>query len=392
MNKKTYYQIDTQGRLREWSVRVEDNGPEGATIVVESGLQGGAMVASRTPVTEGKNLGRSNETTPYQQACMDAQSEIDKKTTKGYVDDPARARSSSSLGSGAPAPMLAHKYDPEMRQSGSKDLAKLGILGKTVMVGDKLDGNRCLAHVRRDRTDLYTRRGKLFLPIRHIQDELSAHLREIYDYVNRKYGVTEYWVDGELFTQKYPFNKVNGALKKEDRTPEHEAVIRDVKYHVYDVVIQAGYETRHKVIRYFDGDSVRPLLSEEVTATPETLADRLEDALNRGQEGLIIRQLGMPYENKRTRQLLKYKVFEDAEFTVVGFKESIEGDTLGSIEFEMPDGKRFFARWKATDEEQKQLWDERDRHLGRTMTVEYFGLSAPEEGGKPRFPIAKSFR
>ncbi len=389
--KKTLYQVDSKGKTRVWCIetRGDDNYAE---IVVNSGVLDGKMVETITPIWSGKNAGRSNATTPLSQADLDAQSEVDKKTTKGYTEDLANARSSATLGSGVPAPMLAHKHDESGLQSGSKSLSKLGLLGKKVYVADKLDGNRCLAHVTIKGAKLYTRKGKPFQPIRHIEDQLTACFRQIHSYVSQKYGTEEYWVDGELFTQRHSFNTVNGVLKKETRTQADETVLLDVAYHVYDVVLPVGYETRYKVLQYFQSSHLRLVASKEIVATPEAVAQALDEALSRGQEGLMIRQLGIPYEHKRTQQLLKCKVFEDAEFEVVGFKQSITGNTLGSIQFKMNDGGTFYASFNGSDEEQQRIWDNRTAYLGRKMTVEYFGMSTPEEGGKPRFPKAKAFR
>lgn len=406
MNKKTLYQIDSQGKTRVWSIDVNQT-TDGAEIVVEAGILGGKTVRTVTPITEGKNIGQSNETTPVEQAWKDAQSEIDKKTAKGYVADISQAKASSVLGSGVPAPMLAHKYDPSMKQSGSKDLKKLGLHGKQVVVSDKLDGNRCLAHVTPAGVKLWTRKGKPFLPIPHIHDQLHECFLKVYDYVNRTYGVNEYWIDGELFTQKHTFNRVNGVLKKATKDAADHAVIRDMGYHIYDVILPVGYSTRYKVIQYFQHDNLFLVEARTVIADEQTLQVALEDALSRGQEGLIIRQIDVPYEHTRTTQLLKYKVFEDDEFEVVGFKKSITGDTLGSFQFVMNDeqvrrslrgasgdlpDRTFYAPFNGTDEEQQAIWDYRGLYLGKRMTVEYFGFSAPEEGGKPRFPKAKGVR
>ena len=75
------------GGIRQWSVWVTDNGDGTATLTTESGLQGGQLIVTDTPITKGLNIGKKNETTAYQQAVKDATTELNKKVKKGYVSD-----------------------------------------------------------------------------------------------------------------------------------------------------------------------------------------------------------------------------------------------------------------------------------------------------------------
>jgi ATP-dependent DNA ligase len=216
---------------------------------------------------------------------------------------------------------------------------------------------------------------------------------KVYDYVNRKYGVTEYWVDGELFTTAVSFNTLNGILKKQTLAPGDQQVLDSLEYHVYDIILDAPYETRYKVTQYFDCGCVKRVLAYPIVATTEALEEKFLEYIAAGHEGMMIRQLGMPYENKRTWQLLKFKAFEDDEFPIVGFEESRSGDTLGAIVFQMPCGTTFKAATTGfTLAEQKQIWDNQTKYLGKKMTVEYFGFSPKSEGGRPRFPKVKGQR
>ena len=392
MQKQSFYQIDSKNNIREWNIMVIDHGQAGAEIIVESGIMSGSMVLATTPIHMGKNIGKTNETTPYQQACLQAQSEIDKKITKGYQKDINFVTSSAINGAGIPAPMLANKYDPTLKQKGSKNLNKLKLIGKEVGLQPKFDGNRMVSHVTLNGTKLYTRTGKPFIPIPHIQDQLTACFKKIYNYVNEKYGVTEYFIDGELFTTVCSFNKLNGVIKKESKTKEDEELILKLNYHIYDVILPVGYRTRMKIIDYFKSTNLKVVDTKIVKAEENLLQSQLEKFLEEGHEGMMIRQLDFSYENKRTDQLLKCKIFEDDEFEIIGFKKSSEGETLGSIQFKMSDGKTFFAAYVGKDDEQLEIWNNQNKYLGMTMTVEFFGYSKPEEGGKPRFPKAKGQR
>ena len=279
-----------------------------------------------------------------------------------------------------------------MKQGNSKNLKKLGLENKEIIVQPKKDGNRTIAHVTLNSAKLYTRTGKEFIPIDHIQNELVECFHKIYDYVNKKYNVIEYWIDGELFTSSVSFNKLNGILKKEKKDSEDLKLIDKLEYHIYDVILPVGYSSRVKIINYFNNKHLKVIKSYTINATEQLLQEYLDKFLSEGEEGLMIRKLDIPYENKRTEQLLKFKVFEDDEFEIIGFKKSIEGETLGSIQFKMKDGNTFYAAFKGTDEEQLEIWNNKLKYLNTKMTVEFFGYSLPEEGGRPRFPKAKGIR
>eukprot|EP01135_Chromosphaera_perkinsii_P004274 Nk52_evm2s274 gene=Nk52_evmTU2s274 len=53
-------------------------------IVSEYGAEGGKMQRSEVKVESGKNIGRANETSPFEQACFELRSTFDKKLHQGY--------------------------------------------------------------------------------------------------------------------------------------------------------------------------------------------------------------------------------------------------------------------------------------------------------------------
>ena len=90
MNKKTFPPLFTrdQRNVRVWAVNVEEVtdelGKSFATVLIQHGIFGNALQKRRYHVTEGKNQGKSNATTPFEQACLDIESETKDKRNKGY--------------------------------------------------------------------------------------------------------------------------------------------------------------------------------------------------------------------------------------------------------------------------------------------------------------------
>lgn len=380
------YRIDSTGRLRNWLIAVEPT-DSAFKVVTRAGLVEGQKTTNEYVVSEGKNIGRANQTTPFEQACFEAQAKWDAQIRSGYVQNPDDAKQ-DVLGSGIPAPMLAQKYSPDGKLSGSKSLAKMKIEGEQIIVQPKLDGIRCLAKVSGDGVELYTRKGDRMLPIPHIEQQL----RESFDV----WFYDEIFIlDGELYTDKMTFNALNGLLRREVKTSEHLDQLKQVSYNLYDAQSELPYEKRWATIRDFFCHSENVVLVDaaKISATDQKIREYMELYLAQGYEGLMIRRLDMAYENKRSWSLCKYKDFQDAEYKVVDVIEDVRGGFIGAFECEIfINGSRqtFRAGIKdLTQDESRKILANKADYIGRFATVEFFSLS---EYGVPRFPKLKGFR
>lgn len=394
MQKVTLYQSNTAGTAKVWTIEVIDHNTY-SEILSTRGQLGGKMA----PTSEIIKVGKGKKT-HYEQACSDAQSKTNSKLKKGYVEDLAKIQSSSVLGNGkVPAPMLAEKFDPTKKQAKSRNLKDLKLEGKEIGVQRKKDGNRCLMHVTLNGVEMYSRKGDKSPNLAHITDSILENFKRIYEYVNKKYGVTEYWLDGELYTKAFSFNKLNGLVRKITKDAQDEADALKIRYHLYDVIINAGYETRHKILKNFKSSTVWIEETEFIIATDKNIQEKLEKYLAEGEEGLMIRQLGIGYENKRSWQLCKVKNFEDKEFKVIGFEEDSRGGMAAAIivEHDIPGAvdrngvpiTDFKAGNTGSHEEWAEMWNNQAKYIGKWVTVEFFGRS---EYTVPRFPKVKGFR
>jgi DNA ligase 1 len=378
---KTLYQLDRTGtNVKVWTITVTDKGSYSA-IEVQSGRFGGNLISNTALVNEGKNIGKSNETTHFTQACAEAQSKIDLKLREGYVPDMADAKASTVLGSGIPQPMLAMKHCPDGSQTSSKTLSQIGILGKEIVIQPKLDGNRCLIVVTDGEPKMYTRKGDLMpVQLTHILNDVKSKLGDLKNII----------LDGELFSSEISFNTLNGLIKRVKATDEEIQNRLKIKFNLYDTILDKGYEFRMTVLPRFASDNILIVPSTKIIATDESIKVNLEKFLAEGHEGLMIRQLGIGYENKRTWQLCKVKVFEDEEFLLVGLEEDVRGGFVGTFVLKMQDGTTFRAGASGQSvEERTEMWKNKEAHLNKMATVEFFGRS---EYNVPRFPKFKGLR
>jgi len=375
---KTLYQLDSNNNVKIWMIEVV-NKDDYSEMIVRSGRKGGSLVENVAKIMAGKNIGRSNETTHFTQAISQMESKIEAKLKKGYVYDLANAKSSSVLGSGISAPMLAQKYSWDGSQKGSKTLRQLGVENKPIIVQPKLDGNRCLIKMEDGKLFMYTRKGtKMTVQLSHILEDLKDDLSE------------GYTLDGELFSDSFSFNILNGIIKRETITPEEKEQRKLIKFHLYDVMLDKGYKERYHYICKFVSPNVVIVPSYEIVASIANINMYLEQFLAEGHEGLMIRQLNMSYENKRSWQLCKMKVFEDAEFELVDFQEDVRGGFVGSFVMKDKNGKIFNAGASGQNVEKRTaMWNNKSDYIGKMATVEFFGKS---EYDIPRFPKFKGVR
>ena len=68
----TLYKRDSNKKIREYTIEWTGNGVMAPGFRTVAGIQGGKMVTSEWKLTEGKNIGKVNETSPSEQAEKEA--------------------------------------------------------------------------------------------------------------------------------------------------------------------------------------------------------------------------------------------------------------------------------------------------------------------------------
>lgn len=353
----TLYATDTKGKTKVWSVSVMYGDP--VLIITTFGYLNGKMKTESTYIHEGKNLGKANETSPYEQAIAEAKSKITKKLDDNYTEiPPEEGDVKVNI-----LPMLAHPYAKRKHD-----------LTWPAYVQPKLYGCRLLAHkVSETEMDYISRGGKKFTTLGH----LTADLLKILE-------VGEI-LDGEIYMhQAMTFQEIVSALKKKN----HQTEI--LQYHIYDLVdLKKPFSDRTTIIK----DKFLKLTLDSPLQRVETVKmydeDEMFDMHNQftvnGYEGTMIRNThGMYVLDYRSKDLLKYKDFIDEEFKIVGGTDG-KGSEAGCVIFlcECHSG-RFSVRPRGT-REQRTIWlNEIDSLKGKKLTVRFQRLS---DDGIPIFPV-----
>lgn len=321
---------------------------------------------SANKLIKGKNVGKANETTPFEQAVSEIESAAKRKMDKGYYD--AAGTRPLQL----PLPMLAHDYKKRKHHVN---------WSSPVFIQPKLDGTRMLLN----RHEGWTRQGKYYdeQVIRHL---IPTKMRDLPGW--RK----DIILDGELMlpADQFTFQDSISAIKKFD-----PLLSPQLQYHVYDIVDtffsfgQRYGELKH-FVEWLDNDQVI-LVPTHMIFSEFQMMDVHERFVREGYEGSIVRQGSAPYKLKnRSNNLLKYKDFIDDEFVIVGVEQGV-GKERGCAIFTCvtTENKEFNVRPKGTTKQRQQMWQERDSMPGKNLTVRYQNLT---DSGIPRFPVGLTIR
>lgn len=268
-----------------------------------------------------------------------------------------------------------------------------------VLVSPKLDGIRCVVH----NGEALTRKLKL-VPNRSIQAVLGCA-----DYEG---------LDGELIVGEPcapdTWNNTQSGVMSRDGEP-------DFTFHVFDDFTDPhfDFETRlHAAdarVRSFVPGFLRIVHHEFAHNVNDIL--RLQDKwVSRGYEGLMLRSPAGLYKFGRSTSregiLLKLKIWDDDEATVIGFVEQMKNTSEKEID-ERGYSKRskrkanqegkgtlgaLVCAWRDTefeigtgfdDEQRAEIWARRQSYKGAQVK---FKLQGTTPDGKPRFPTYLGIR
>lgn len=314
---------------------------------------------------------------------------VNRKYKLGYSNKHAMVTSLS--------PMLAKRYPETFREG-------------YYYVQEKLDGNRCIAtyieagemspegvRSMKSATEgkwfFYSRSGK---PLKVDFDMSWADKNYIYD--------------GEIMTLGHAgsrdFNRTSGAINSKygDKSSLH--------YFIYDILVDdMTYEERLEVLTSFTREfndceynwnvspnvSILPVLEKIwVNANVDYngyLDKKLDYIVDKGGEGLILRDPDAYYEHKRCNGLLKYKKTQTMDLRITGWNEGkgkYEG-AIGSFVCETDDHK---IKVNVAGMSDDIRWSNPDEWIGKIIEVAYFDTSKGKnkDASSLRFPRFKKVR
>jgi len=352
------YSRTTNGNVQQWQIFVEDN-----KYYTVEGIVGGKLTIGKPTEISDKNVGKKNESVGFSQALKEAKAKHKKKIDSGYRENIVDIDHNDFF-----EPMLAKTY------------------GKVefefpVYTNPKLDGTRCIV----TKYGMFSRNGKPTISAPHIFESLKPLFEKNPNLV----------FDGELYNHdyKFNFNKIISLSKKTKPTLEELDESKNLlQYHIYDLPSNKKFGERYielkELLKLIDRQSIH-LVEAKFVDSQEELDFIYGIYLEQGFEGQIIR-LDFPYENKRSKFLLKRKEFLDEEFVLLDITDG-KGQRSGIFargHFKTKDGIEFEASARGNEELYKEWYVNKHQYIGKPCTVRFQNWTP---GKVPRFPVITEF-
>lgn len=368
------YKKAKTGKILSWHIFTDGN-----VMITQSGLQGGKISETRETIEFGKNIGRSNETSPTAQAISEARARYNKKIDQGYTQDLRAAQEGESEIEDGYFPMLAQSYD--------KHSDKITF---PCYVQPKLDGMRATCVEGK----FFSRSRKPLLALGHLEQEIS------------RLGLSDWMLDGEIYNHEHrdQFEKIISAAKKvKGENPDTPKI----QYHIYDVFEEGlDFSHRREILESFHatlekhGSKLIHIVDSEIATDEEELLELYKHFMSSGYEGAMVRNMRGTYENRRSYDLQKLKEFMDDEFTVI---DAVEGrgalkGAVGAFVCEIPEGydehgqRTFEAKLKGANVTAflRDCMSDESLWKNRKLTVQFQGWTG--KNVLPRFPVGVRFR
>jgi len=363
----TLYKKSSTGKITEWTIVADAKVGGDAFYEVTFGYTDGKKQSTSVNVDEGKNLGKSNETTPYTQACAEAESKWEKQKDKGYCKN-IQSTSIKPL-----SPMLAHKYDDHKKK-----------VVWPCYWQKKIDGCRNLAYRLPDGTImLQSRQGKPFKAMVHLAQEIDKILPKDSKLV----------LDGELYVHGEEFQELIHLIKRDEPCEDSQKI----EYHVYDCYDPDNpnmtFTERANTLLTLKFNGKIKLVETGIVNNDKEVWEAHSKATNDGYEGIMLRNALAPYKlGYRSHDLLKVKEFKEEEFEIVGgYQNKGKCEDQCTLICQTKDGTEFGVKPDGDSKQREWYWNNLDKIKGQLLTVKFFSYTTSEHP-VPRFPVGKSVR
>lgn len=396
----TLYARNSNNTINAWSISVEPLENMKALIhIVEGQLEGKETNTTRA-VNKGKNIGKMNETTAYEQACKEAQSRWEKKKKQGYkslkdlnidvenykeekpgdiltinnaieVSLPLNRTDANNLSK----PMKAQPY---FKDDGSVRI-KFPCYGQS-----KLNGFRVMARWEKVKENVGTlletevekvvfrsKEGLRYDILEHIEKEFT---KEMFSTINIKGEQIEIVFDGEMYIPNEILSEISSAVRKRNNKTEK------LKFYIFDIAIsEVNQKNRLQFLDEFRtlliNNSCKNILTvNSIKINSNEEAQEFTDTcIKQGYEGAIFRDINAEYQfGKRPQTMVKLKRFQDKEFKIVDVVGGDNSPELGVFICVQEQGLKFKVTPEGSQDIKKEYLSNKTKYIGKKLTVRFF--------------------
>lgn len=345
----TLYQSSTSGKTKEWSVTTD-----GDLVIMSYGLVGGKIKTSVVRA-ESKNVGKSNETSPEEQAKLEAVSRFNAQKLKGYTEVLGVTENEHPE-----RPMLAIDYSKRPSSVIFPAYAQ-----------PKLDGVRCLMKKLPSIFVNISRGGTSYKIDTELSDQINLLIHETgFEYL-----------DGELYIHLVSLQKIKSAVSKPND------LTNKVMFYIFDIPLGVPFSQRYLLLNKLN-ETVKKLNLHRIKVVPthvifneKGMSEYLSTYESMGYEGLIIRnEKGIYTFGQRSPDLIKRKNMITDEALVIDCSEDRTGQ--GVLLCETKTGKTFECKMLGSAE--YRAYDIQVSLIGKHITYKYQQLT---DDGIPQFAV-----
>lgn len=347
----TLYKTNKNNSIQQWSIEVS-----GSTFTCTYGQVGGKLQSQQT-ICKSVNVGKSNETTPDQQAQLESAALIAKKIKSGYSYD-------KSAPVTVQLPMKVKAYQDQLHN------VKFPCFSAC-----KLDGVNAIYRRENGKLTIYSRGGEIYPPIPHLEP-LVHKAMDLFQSNE---------LNGELYIHGEHLQDIQSAVKKP------KELSAKLSFCIFDIADSTDkfYERAMMMHKHNQFDTTQlSTVSVVYNVTCKSTADieqHYVEATEFGYEGTVIKNFdGLYKHNVRSSDQFKYKKAQSAEFLIVSYE--LDKNSLPVFILESAGGE-----FKAKPIGTKEYWSQQipATYIGQYATCEYEVFS---KSGIPLKPIFISTR
>lgn len=372
------YLLTSTSHIRMWQGFAEGN-----TWHTVSGIHGEGYkitTSSKKTILKGKNIGKSNETTPEKQAELTVMSEYNKKIKKGYK---TKITDLENIDDTMPFPMALHNIANNW-----------DVIRYPIYIQPKYDGTLFIVSL--DKLFGYSRGRKQYDGQIHIIDDIKKYIGQM----------DSYYLVGELWKHGYNLQNISGASRRMGSKIPILDDSTNLEYWVFDIFnTKKDHPFEHR-IKELDNIFEHIPIDSYIKRVPNSIANNRKEAdviynsyLEDSYEGAVVRMPHSKYEwsfNKEKRVLhsLKWKPRFDSEYEIIDIVDGI-GKESGAIIFVLTtqEGLHFKStpNWEYDIRRTvySKLISNKELVIGQLAIIEYSNLS---QNNIPQQPKMINFR
>ena len=394
-----------RGKFLEWTIKIETINNKVNILMAYGELNGEHVIRYQNNI-KGKNIGKINETTPYEQAISIANSKIHKKQREGYKrlselleqfpNEMYTLPKEQALEivlpafntdiSGNEIPMKCQQYY-RSKKAFTDNTGKTWddkkyyyllnpyadkrkddlIISFPCYIQPKVNGVRAFIKLVNNEVKIYSKKG-LEYNLPHISNWFSSR--------KDLFGDEDIIFDGELYIPGEHLQNITSAVRAMQLTTSL------VKYYIFDIAIEELTQKERFGLLY--SPIVKNTIQEDLNApivlvetrsvnTDERVQELTDIFIKQGYEGSVCRTFDGLYQfGKRPQSIVKLKRTTSSEFTIIDIVPQEVDPSLGLFVCTTMEGREFKVTPKGNENYKKEILIKSHSFIGKQLTCVFY--------------------